>query len=113
MRAAVEKDQTVREIVIAVGEVPDIDITQAWHSKPRVFRPYRAVIRIVDGVTRNIMVSGGMVLKSGDASTEQTGKRDWRRDAYSDSDRIESAPPWVRVLWNTAPGGMTAWQEEL
>lgn len=109
MRAAVEKDTTVREITIAVGEVPDIDITRPWHSKPRIFRPYRAVIRIVDGETRNIRVTGGMVLKSGNASTEQTGNREWRRESYTDNDRIENAPAWVRMLWNEAPRHITSW----
>jgi hypothetical protein len=109
MRAAVEKDTTVREIILKLVGVPDIDITRAWHSKPRSFRPGKAVIRIVDGETRSITVTGGLVLKSGQASTEQSGKRDWRRDSYSPEDKVSTAPGWVKILWDEAPQGVTSW----
>jgi hypothetical protein len=111
MRASVEKDMTVRTIVIAIepGSVPDLDVTRSWHRKPRVIRPDRAVLTIVDGEQTILKVSGGLVLKSGAASTEVSDTWEWRRRGYREPDKIDSAPEWARWLWDEAPEDVTIW----
>lgn len=113
MRASVNSDRTVRTIVIDVdpGSVPDLNVAQTWHRKPRVIRPDHAVLTIVGGEQTIIKVSGGLVLKSGAASAEVRDDWEWRRRSYYDSDRIDSAPEWVWALWNEAPRHVTNWNQ--
>src|SRR6188508_3668830 len=108
MRAAVTKDSTVRTIDLQVDGVPDIDVTQTWHAKPRLFRPEKVTIRVIDGETRNILIKGGLVLKSGKASTQVTESRDYRSQHYDKDRRVEAAPEWVRRLWDEVPAGITS-----
>lgn len=111
MQAEVSRDETVRTINIQItpGSVPDIDITQSYHRKPRVIRPDRAVIVLVDGQFSDIKVHGGLVLKSGTASLEVTDSVTWRANAYRVDQRIDIAPEWVRMLVAEAPTGVTKW----
>lgn len=111
MRAAVTQDSTVRTIDLEVSGVPDIDVTKTWHRKPRLFRPEKVTIRVIDGETRNILIKGGLVLKSGAASTEVGESQDYRSQHYDKARRIEAAPEWVQRLWAEAPAGMTSWDE--
>jgi hypothetical protein len=111
MRAAVTKDSTVRTIDLEVKGVPDIDVTQTWHAKPRLFRPRSVTIRVIDGETRNILIKGGLVLKSGEASAHVGESRDYRSQHYDKDRRVETAPEWVRRLWNEAPAGVISWNE--
>jgi hypothetical protein len=110
IRAAVTQDTTTREITIELAGVPDLDVTQSWHSKPRIIRPSLARIRIVDHQTRHIAVKGGLVLKSGKASTEVTDSAGWRADGYLAREQIGTAPEWVQMLWREAPVGVTTWR---
>lgn len=113
MRAHVKTDATVRTITIEIesGSVPDVDVTQSWHRKPRFMRPEHATLRVVDGEQTIVTISGGLVLKSGAASTEVKEKCEFRRQSYSPRDRIDSAPEWVWSLWNEAPRHVTTWRD--
>lgn len=113
MRASVEKDTTVRTIKILIepGSVPDIDVTQSWHRKPRFIRPDQAILTTVAGEQTILKVHGGLVLKSGAASTEVRDTMEWRRQSYAERDRIDSAPSWAHALWNEAPRHVTSWRD--
>jgi hypothetical protein len=113
MRAHVEKDTTVRTIVVRIepGSVPDVDVTQSWHRKPRLIRPDHAVLTIVAGEQTILKVSGGLVLKSGRASTEVRDTQEYRRQSYHTRDRIDEAPSWAHALWNEAPRHVTSWRD--
>lgn len=108
MIATVKKDTTVRTIVIEVvpGSVPDIDITRSYHRKPRIFRPDSVTLTLVGGVLSNVNISGGLVLKSGAASTEVRDNERW----YTDRE-LAAAPDWVRELMTEAPQGATSWHQ--
>lgn len=112
MKIEVQTDTTRREIGFRVteGSAPDLDVTESWHSKPRVIRPDSGNLVIVDGEVRRITVSGGLVLKSGAASEQVRDKREWRAShAYMQRERIEDAPEWVQYIWREAQCGVTAW----
>jgi hypothetical protein len=113
MRASVKTDTTVRTIVIEIesGSVPDIDVTQSWHRKPRLIRPDRVVLTTVAGEQTILKISGGLVLKSGAASAEVRDTWEYRRSSYHERDRIDSAPEWVWSLWNEAPRHVTSWRD--
>jgi hypothetical protein len=113
MRAEVIHDQTVRTIQINIepGSVPDLDVTETWHRKARLIRPNYASLKVVDGQPRLITVIGGLVLKSGGASTDVTDKAEWRAESYHDRNQINRAPEWVRLLWNEAPANVVNWRD--
>jgi len=111
MRANVTSDRTVRTIQIEIepGSVPDIDITRSYHHRPRIFRPDIITLTVTDGEVSRVNVSGGLVLKSGAASTEVHEKQCW----YS-SDLTQHAnqlPVWVRRLMSEAPDDATSWRD--
>lgn len=104
MRAAVTRDTTVRTIELGVEGVPDIDVT-TYHRKPRIFRPDRMTITVTDGEVSRVNVSGGLVLKSGKASTEVRENQRWWTTR-----EIQGAPDWVQTLIKEAPAGVTFWR---
>jgi len=110
MRANVKSDRTVRTIQIEVepGSVPDIDVTGPWHRKPRIFRPDLVTLTVTDGEVSRVNVSGGLVLKSGAASTEVHEKQCW----YSSdlTQRADQLPVWVRTLMFEAPDDVITWR---
>lgn len=106
MQAAVKKDTTVRTIQLEVQNVPDVDVTRSYHRKPRIFRPDSVTIQLVDGTVERVTVSGGLVLKSGAASTEVHEKEEWG----SYSLKLSEAPEWLALLINDAPQGVTTWR---
>ena len=112
MRAEVTVDQTVRTIQVDVepGSVPDLDVTQTWHRKARMIRPKQAILKLVNGRATIITVIGGLVLKSGAASTQVTESAEYRRQSYHDRDQIDRAPEWVQLLWNEAPANVVTWR---
>jgi hypothetical protein len=112
MRAAVTHDQTVRTVTIEVAGAPDIDITRSWHRKPRLIRPVTAVLEIVDGAAGTVTVHGDLVLKNGNASGAAGGNAQWSATGGYMSPSITEAPEWVRLIWNTAPGGQRDWTIE-
>jgi hypothetical protein len=107
MRAAVTRDTITRVINLEVSGVPDLDVTENWHRKPRVIRPDYLVITLVDGDVRSAETTGGLVLKSGAASDGVGDKREWTSNAYGY--RLDDAPEWVRTLTGEAVLGVTAW----
>lgn len=110
MKASVRNKAKVETIEIGVADVADIDISEAWHRKARIIRPDQAEIRVVDGRTQIIEVTGYILLKSGQLSLETRGKATWYgNDGLIRTERINSAPAWVRMLWEEAPQGETDW----
>lgn len=113
MRIEVTGDSSRREITFQIrqGTAPDLDVTESWHRKPRVIRPYKGTLVVIDGEQRRITVHGWLVLKGGRASTEIGSRREWRRTASSllERERIENAPEWVQLVWKEAPLGIVAW----
>lgn len=107
MQAAVKRDTTVRTIRLGVQNVPDVDVTRPYHRKPRIFRPDSVTIRLVDGTVERVTVSGGLVLKSGAASTEVHEKEEW---GFYSSPKLSEAPEWLALLINDAPQGVTTWR---
>lgn len=107
MQAAVKRDTTVRTIMLEVQNVPDVDVTRSYHRKPRIFRPDSVTIKLVDGTVERVTVSGGLVLKSGAASTEVHEKEEW---GFYLSPKLSEAPEWLALLINDAPQGVTTWR---
>lgn len=111
MRANVQWDQTVRTIQIEIdpGSVPDIDITRSYHSRPRIFRPDLVTLTVTNGEVSQVNVSGGLVLKSGAASTGVRENQRWHSlNLTLYADRI---PAWVRTLMSEAPDNVTTWRD--
>jgi hypothetical protein len=109
MQAAVKRDTTVRTIMLEVQNVPDVDVTRYYHRKPRIFRPDSVTIKLVDGTVERVTVSGGLVLKSGAASTEVSEKEQWFPGS-SWSPKLSEAPEWLALLVDQAPQGLTTWR---
>lgn len=105
MQATVAADNTVRTIRLTVHNVPDIDVTMSYHRKPRIFRPEHATVRLVDGEIGTVVVSGGLVLKSGAASDLVS-----ESVTYYGVKELDKAPEWVRVIAAEAPHGVTTWR---
>lgn len=113
MRAEVTRDTTTRTISLNVIGVPDIDVTRTYHRKPRIFRPDRVVIRVVNAEIHSVSASGGLVLKSGAASTEVREGWQWHPDTdFGIDSNISTAPAWVHTLVNGALVGITFWNDE-
>jgi hypothetical protein len=112
MRAAVKRDHHARTITIQVdpGSVPDVDVTRSYHRKPRIFRPDIVTINVSDGEIQTVTAAGGLVLKSGAASTEVRESEKWYSGTWS-SPKIGSAPEWLATLIREAPEGVTAWRD--
>lgn len=108
MRAHVTRDNNTRTIELEVEGLPDIDITEHYHAKPRAIRPDRARINIVDNETRSIVIYGGLVKKSGQASEHVREHTTYSRKAYRDRERLDLAPGWVKELFTQAPSGITS-----
>jgi hypothetical protein len=109
MRAAVKQDTTTRVITLEVQGVPDVDVTRHYHRKPRIFRPDSVTIQLVDGEVNRVKASGGLVLKSGAASTEVEEKEEWTTGLYG-SANLADAPEWLALLVKDAPHGVTTWR---
>ncbi len=109
MQAAVKRDTTVRTITVEVVNTPDIDVTRSYHRKPRIFRPDTVVITQVDGEIQNARVSGGLVLKSGAASTEVRESEKWHTGSWS-TPKLSDAPDWLQAIIDEAPQGVTTWR---
>ncbi len=110
MRASVEKDTTTRTITVKIepGSVPDIDVT-TYHRKPRIFRPDNVTLTVTDGEVSRVNVTGGLVLKSGGASTEVRENQRWySSDLTRHANRL---PAWVRTLMDEAPRHVTSWRD--
>jgi hypothetical protein len=109
MRAAVRKDITTRIITLEVQNVPDVDVTRSYHRKARIFRPDSVIIRLVDGNVGHVDVSGGLVLKSGAASTEVREHEEWSAGSWAPC-KLADAPEWLALLVKDAPHGVTTWR---
>jgi hypothetical protein len=103
MKAAVEKDHTERTIAINVVDGPVLDVTQAWHRRPRLIRVERVMVRIGNGRVRELTALGGLVLKNGQTSLGQRDRRTWTSD--------NDLPEWAERFWNQAPDGVTYWAD--
>jgi len=108
MRAHVTKDTSTRTIELELEGLPDIDITERYHAKPRSIRPDKARINIVSNETRSIVIYGGLVKKSGQPSEHVRESTTYSRNAYRDRERLDQAPGWVQELFNQAPTGITS-----
>lgn len=111
MKIEVTKDSSNRTIAFEVtqGAAPDLDVSQTWHRKSRVIRPDRGQLYIVNDEIRRIVVSGYLIKASGQPSDSVRDKWEWSRSPYRERERIESAPEWVRHIWNESGSGVTAW----
>lgn len=114
MKASVVSDRSTRTIEIQVEGLPTIDVTETWHRKTRVILPDKAIVRIVDGEPRSIVVLGPLLKQSGQPSEHVRDKRSFTPKAYISRERLELAPGWVRELFVQAPLGITAftWQTD-
>lgn len=108
MRAAVSRDTTDRTIEIKVADGPLLDVTRSWHTKTRLIQVQAVTIRTINGETRGIKATGGLVLKSGRTSDQRWGELSWGTGLGLD--RIDTAPEWVQILWREAPAGVTGWK---
>lgn len=110
MRAAVANDTTTRTITLEVANAPDIDVTRSYHRKPRIFRPERVTVNLVDGEMSSIEVSGGLVLKSGATSTEVGESQTFYPVGGWSSPQIDKAPQWLQTVAAEAPEGILTWR---
>jgi hypothetical protein len=113
MKAEVDRDTRTRQIDVTIEDGPLIDVTESWHDKPRAIRADHVTIRVVDGETRRINVSGFLVKKDGSPSDSVRAKRGWGPDGYRPEERISEAPEWVQSLFTEAPSGVTGWSWHL
>ena len=107
-RARVVSDKSTRTIELALEGLPTLNVTESWHSQPRLIVPDKARIIVTDGETRSIYVSGPTVKKSGQPSEHVRADRTYRPDAYRETERLDTAPGWVKELFGQAPGGTTS-----
>lgn len=105
MRAMVTSEVTELTVTIEVSDVPDIDITERWHTRPRSFRPEAMVIKAVSGPSgkiefSSVEVRGGQMLMSGQPSENVIGKKTWfaERPYYAESTWISTGPDWVQNI---------------
>ena len=106
MKINVTSDVTRRTIWVDVEGVPDIDLTQYYHRKPRAIRPDMLKIEVTDGELTGITAFGGLVLKSGGASALARGEKRW----YGPNDLENDAPEWVGRAVAEAVFGVTPQQ---
>lgn len=112
MKIEVTGDTTEREIRFTVEGAPDLDVTESWHSKPRIIRPDHATLRIVNDEILLIRVSGGLLRQDGTPSPSVRDKREFRKNGwYMRREQITNAPEWVQRLWVDAPTGVQTWLE--
>lgn len=111
MRGSVRKDITTRIITVEVSGTEDMDATERWHAKPRIFRPDHVTIRTVDGELCEVKASGPLVLKSGGVSVNSLRENQtWHPDgAWDTGHKLSEAPEWVQRLAQEAPAGVTSW----
>ena len=107
MKATVFSDVSTRKIELTLEGLPDLDITQSWHSKPRTIRPDKAIIHISSGETRSINVMGYLVKKSGQPSDSVRDNLTFTTQPYRVKERLDQAPGWVQELFTQAPLGIT------
>lgn len=108
MQGHVKTDRTVRTVIVTIepGSVPDHDVTRSWHKKPRVIRPEVLTVRTLNGDLESVGLSGGLVLKSGAASTEvKDGDKWYVRYELTD------LPGWLSPVVQAVIDGRTSWQD--
>lgn len=108
MKASVVSDKSTRTIEIQVEGLPTLDVTETWHRKTRMILPDKAIVRIVDGEPRSIVVLGPLLKQGGQPSEHVRNSRSFTPKAYISRERIETAPGWVRELFAQVPLGVTA-----
>lgn len=111
MQARVKTDRTVRTIIVTIkpGSVPDHDVTRSWHRKPRIIRPDSLKVVLADGNLDEVTLFGGLVLKSGAASTEAGDKDRWY-GAYGDH-KLADLPGWLAPVVQAVIDGQTVWHK--
>jgi hypothetical protein len=107
-RASVTSDKSTRTIELSLEGMPTLNVTESWHTTPRLILPDKARIVVVDGETRSIVVFGAVIKKSGQPSEHVRADRTYRPSAYRDTERLDLAPGWVKELFGQAPGGTTS-----
>lgn len=107
-RASVLTDKSTRTIELALEGMPTLNVTETWHSQPRLILPDKARIVVTDGKTRSIYVSGYTIKKSGQPSEHVRADRTYRPVAYRETERLDLAPGWVKELFKQAPNGITS-----
>jgi hypothetical protein len=112
MRATVIMDTTARTIHVKVMFGTDIDVTRSHHCRPRIFRPDMVTLSLMDGDLSSVKVHGGLVLKSGVASTEVRESETFYPLSSWRSPKLDKAPEWVQLLAAEAPYGVTTWRED-
>jgi hypothetical protein len=106
VKAHVTRDNSTRTIELEVEGVPDLDVTESWHRQPRVIRPDKARINVVDNEAHAIVVFGAVIKKSGHPSEHVRGDRTYRPQAYRETERLDLAPGWIKKLFAQAPLGI-------
>lgn len=109
MRASVRDDTTTRIITLEVSGVPDVDVTENWHHRPRMIRPDHATIRLVNGQFREFNASGPVVKVNGEPGGNRDTWKCYETGERFQRDTLDQAPEWVRTLVREAPEGVTAW----
>lgn len=109
MQGRVKIDRTVRTIGVTIepGSVPDHDVTRPWHKKPRAIRPDHLAVVTTNGELEEIRLSGGLVLKSGAASTEVREAERWY-GTYGDH-KLTDLPGWLSTAVQAVLDGQTVW----
>lgn len=111
MQGRVKTDRTVRTIIVTIepGSVPDHDVTRSWHKKPRVIRPDSLTVVLNNGDLDSVALSGGLVLKSGAASTEVKEADKWY-GRFGDH-KVTDLPGWLAPIVQAVIDGQTSWQD--
>lgn len=98
----VTRDDTVRTIVLAIEDGPDLIAGWAtWRTKTRAFQLEHVRITVDAGELRSAVLSGHLRLKAGNLSATLT-------DAISfHPEDLKAAPVWVRMLVLDAVSNIT------
>jgi hypothetical protein len=107
-RASVTSDKSTRTIELSLEGMPTLNVTESWHTAPRLILPDKARLTITDGEPRSIVVFGAVIKKSGQPSEHVRADRTYRPTAYRETERLDLAPGWVKELFTQAPIGISS-----
>jgi hypothetical protein len=108
MQAAIVQRTSLEVVRIGVLDVPDLDISEGHHRRPRIIRPDQISLEIRDDEPDRVELSGPIVLRSGQLSIETRGNYVWTYSGFR-LNNISTAPEWIHKLIQAVIDGETSW----
>lgn len=97
MNFTIRRDEVTRKVNLGLSNVPDVDVTETWHKRKRVFRPdsmwlSKAPYGLEIGVSGPALLQNGT---PGESRLEMVWYSNWITDTAKD------APDWVKEIVRT------------